>query len=187
MRHLFKFLLFLFFAMTLNSCEKDDENSSQTDPDRAERFSCNINGEPFYTSGNFNCSSLLFSYTTHNFKGEESHYVVFRGVHCPSGNAVGVRLHGMKPTTGFIDMTNPTYADSCSPYIRLWYGSETDIFEELISGSLNITEMYPRNIDNTDEFGRFRGTFEFTVRSETSGDTLKVTDGSFNYRVGSFW
>jgi hypothetical protein len=187
MRQVNHFLL-LLLTIALIGCEKDDDNSPSADSDKADRFTCNINGVPFVTNGNINCASKLFSFYPETAEGAGDGYLVFGGTHCPSSKNIGIRLYGMEPSIGLIDMTSPTYADTCSPFVRVRdEPGQSEIFDELISGTLNITDMYPRNIDNTDEFGRFRGTFEFTVKSETSGDTLKVTDGSFNYEVGSFW
>ncbi len=157
-----KIFLFLLACSIFTGCEK--ESASSQDEINSDHFSCTIDGVPFNTSGHFSCDGLLFSYTPLLEDDEQSGYMVLSGRHCPSSTSVAIRMFGMEPFTGSIDMTNPNYADSCSPFVANWTGANYDVYDDLISGTLNVSTMYPRNKENTDEFGSFKGTFNFKVR-----------------------
>ena len=177
------FFLFLLLAI-LASCKEDDDK-----PDKPnygiQYFECKINGEPFQAvSIPFQCNGPRFDYYPEPFMGMPEGYMAFGGIHCPTYNAVAIRIFGYERDTGYFNFVNPIKVDSISPY----YSFDADslspriLYENLIEGNMMINEIIPRASGNS-PFGTIKGTFEFTVTDEEGIDTIHVTGGSFRFDV----
>ncbi|NEN25604.1 hypothetical protein G3O08_19100 [Cryomorpha ignava] len=175
--------LFLFLSLTaiFSSCKKD--NNDWTPPRSGDYFTCLINGERFETEGSFNCSGDQFSYYPAGTAGMEESYLLFKGRICNIGKSVAIRMSGVEPFTGTLNMVESTLVDSCFPYV--WLRAD-QFYEQLQSGTLIVEEFTPRQ-PNNGPFGNFEGTFEFVVSNDTLDSVIHITEGQFRFRVPNIW
>ncbi len=181
-------LLISMALVTFLSCCKDDDDDAPNGEHFAELFTCKINGVEFRTIPTFYCNDEVFYFYEAGMGGLEDSYMLMSGVDCPNHLSVGLRNFGIIYGTGYLDFNQPTFADSCSPYIRHSPGPDIGIllFDSLISGGMNITTFTPRD-SVTQRLGKIEGTFEFTVANEELDSVVHVTDGYFRFKVPNVW
>ena len=178
------YLLLFILVTTLSACNEDDDKPKESD-NKLQYFECKINGEFFQAvSIFFQCDGPQFDYYPEAYMGVPEGYMVLGGIHCPTYNAVAIRIYGYERDTGYFNFVNPIKVDSISPF----YSFDPDsispriLYEELINGNVNIEQLVPRASGNS-PFGTIKGTFEFTVTDEQGIDTIHVTEGRFRFDV----
>lgn len=183
-------ILTTILLVTSFSCCKDDDDSPPGDSDSfSEYFTCKINGVEFNPQGTFTCNNMSFYYYQEAVGGVPAGSMVIVGHDCPSKRAVYLRFEGMSHQTGNLTFVNPTYADSCFPAYSYSDGGEIPnfvVFENLVSGSMNITTFTPRD-SITEKLGKIEGTFEFSVANEENDSIIHITDGAFRFKVPNIW
>jgi len=177
------FILFVLFGL-LSGCNKDDEESESPNYG-AEFFECKINGEPFQAVSDFTCSGPRFDYYPESFMSVPKGYMLLAGKDCAESPLCAIRIYGYNNTLGDINFEKPgSAANSISPFYSYFDNSNPDVFlfEQLISGSVDIEQLIPR-ADGNSPLGTISGTFEFVVTDDMSKDTIRVTEGRFRFDV----
>lgn len=151
------------FTLLVNGCIFVEEDE---DPVPCNYFSCNINGEPFESHGEFLCDSKgaafdsLLSIRGHDCRVSENGFstVVF--------DIDGVTKPGKFP----INQVNCGYRD----------GQGRPVPHNVeIAGEAHLVEFALDAQSKVYSGGYTRGTFWFTAYNEDSNDTVYVTDGQF--------
>lgn len=175
-------------ATSMSCCKDDDDNPPGNGDSFSEYFTCKINGVEFNTNSTFYCNGTSFYFYEAGMGGLENSYMIIRGESCPDHLSIGLRNFGMTINTGYLDFNQPTYADSCSPYVRQSFGPEIEtlVFDSLIIGNMNITTFTPRD-SITQKLGKLEGTFEFSVANEENDSIVHITDGAFRFKVPNIW
>jgi len=176
------YLIFLLpISLFILGCNKDDDNNKPAEDSIAEYFYCDINGEHFNPTSDFNCNSRLFGYYPEAGDGISAGYLVLRGRNCAGDdNYVALRFFGFEPTESIIDFTQPAFADSCSPLFK----NEDLRFEELISGQMELQHFRPRQ---GEEKGLVEGTFECKLKNTETDSIVNITNGYFRFRIEHTW
>lgn len=166
----FKFSFFLFLSLIITtSCTKEEE----PDVPCLGSFSCNINGKPFETSGDFGCTSKKYTFST------DSNTVTVMGRNCNvSKNEFSIVVfdiyHVVTTGTYPIGQVNCGYRDDQGR-------SKPHNME--VEGSVNVSKFVPDNYGNDYTGGYIEGTFWFTAYNEDTKDTAQVTNGQFCGRI----
>lgn len=178
----------ILLATSFSCCKDDDDNPPGDNDSFSEYFTCKINGVEFNTYSTFYCNSKSFYYYETGMGGLEESYMIIRGENCPDHLSIGLRNFGIIPNTGYMDFHQPTFADSCSPYVRQSFGPgiDTPVFDSLIAGGMNITTFTPRD-SITQELGKIEGNFEFSVANEKNDSIIHITEGAFRFKVPNIW
>ncbi|MGB6035088.1 MAG: hypothetical protein WBG42_02385 [Cryomorphaceae bacterium] len=175
------FLLFLLICLSANSCKKEDDNNNSDEDSLAEYFYCDINGQRFNPTSNFNCNGRLFGYTPESEDGISAGYLVISGKNCPAGELLGLRFYNLQPTEGEINFLNPVVADSCSPFFK---STDDEVYDVLLHGNASFEHFEPR-VGNTK--GLIEGTFDFSVAHAETDSVVTVTNGYFRFRIEHTW
>ncbi len=165
-----KFSLYLLLSFLIaTSCTKEEEPNVPC----LGSFSCDINGEPFETSGRYDCSSKSFSYDSDQFilrvSGADCRVKSngFRGVVFVTPNVLGT---GTFP----IGSVNAGYFDGTGRAVP--HNNE-------VNGQLIITQFVADQYSKDYTNGYVEGTFWFTAYNEDTKDTAYVTNGQFCGRI----
>lgn len=167
---LYLLLLLLFFTI---GCEDGLFKKDKADVPCLDSFSCYINGEPFETIGNFNCTSKKFSLQP------DSHTLKIVGHNCnivknDFGTVVFDVLAVGGPGVYSIREVNCGYLDSEGRPVA--YNVE-------VSGEVRVTGFVEDNYSEDWTGGYVEGTFWFTAYNENTLDTVRVTRGQFCGRL----
>jgi hypothetical protein len=187
-----QFIFSLFIICLGFSCCKDDDDDNQPPGESAsgnfsEYFTCKINGVEFEPQGTFSCNHEVFYYYPAGTAGLEESYMLIKGDNCPENKSIVLRIFGIVPDDGLMNFLEPSYADSCSPFFKHnIQGEQSLIFEDLLSGEMNLTSFTPRQ-PNNGPFGKIEGTFEFSVANENNDSIIHITDGAFRFKVPNTW
>lgn len=183
------FLIFVLLSLTAGSCKKDvEDNPSNDSANFSEYFYCKINGEEFSTLGTPYCNDKAFHFYSAGTGGLEDSYMLIRGKDCITDKSVLLRFFGAEIFTGNMDMTDPLFADSCSPLVAQQESPDSYYyyFDKLQSGSIHISSFSPRE-PNGGSFGKIEGTFAFVLKDESIDSTITVTEGEFRFQVPNKW
>jgi|SRR5690554_1292328 len=182
----YKTIILIALILITNSCCKDDDLQGDSGS-FSEYFTCKINGVEFDTQGTFYCLDKAFYFYNAGDGGLPDSYMLIYGRNCVESKSVAIRLSGMQYQTGYLNFLEPTFADSCRPFYKHnIQGQEGEMYENLISGSMNITTFTPRD-SVTEILGKIEGTFEFSVANEENDSIIHVTDGAFRFKVPNIW
>ncbi len=181
------FLMLFILCLSIGSCKKDDDDNPSNNSDNfSEYFNCKINGEDFQIRGTTYCNSKAFHFYAEGTGGLEESYMLIRGKDCLTDKSVLMRFFGAEVFTGYMDMTEPLFADSCRPLVAQQETPDSYyyFFDKLQSGSIEVSSFSPRNGDS---FGKIEGTFAFVLKDEIIDSTITVTEGEFRFQVPNSW
>lgn len=166
----FKFSFFLFLSLVITtSCTKEEE----PDVPCVGSFSCTINGEPFDTSGRYDCSSKTFSYSF------EQKSLTIGGTNC------SLYENGFRNVSLRIDSVDKSGISPLSGASCQFLNSSGVPFphNQGLIGQISIINFVTTDYSKDYTGGYIEGTFWFTAYNEDTKDTAYVTNGQFCGRI----